>query len=170
MSSEANSPETIFTVAARHYVGTAARRTLAMWWWLAALVLGALAIAGTFNSRYIYLCLMVLFIVYPMLLSFTWLALAARPAMSWCMRPQHIESAPEGALRLCFHAYPAPESDEAAGEVLGSLEISAVELENSERHGAHTLTELHRPNEFGIKFVILPGDALNALSPSNQTA
>lgn len=79
-----------FSVAAAVYVKAVARRRLWGVIWLPALLLAAAAVVGCFDNRFWFLGLLLLFIVYPMALSLTWLSLAARPAMRWLLRPQEV--------------------------------------------------------------------------------
>lgn len=85
-----------FSVAASVYVRAVARRRLWGVVWLPCLLLAAAAIAGWFDSRFWFLGLLLLFIIYPMALSLTWLSLAARPAMRWLLRPQEVSFHPDG--------------------------------------------------------------------------
>ncbi len=63
----------IYSVAASAYVSAEARRCLAKWWWAVLVPPVALAIAGAYDIRFFYLCLMVSLIVYPMALSMMWM-------------------------------------------------------------------------------------------------
>lgn len=150
----------IFTVGAKPYVSTAARRLLATWWWLPTLLAAALLIAGTFDNRDLYLCLMLVFIVYPSAMSLSWLALAARPAMRWCPRPQHIESAPDGGITVVFHAYPT--ADKPVGDEVARLTVDAADLDEAERHGTLLQVPLSKPNRLAINFLLIPAEAVYA--------
>ena len=94
-----------FSVCATAYVKVAARRRLWCIIPLPALALLACAVAGFADMRWWYVGLMLLFIVFPMVLSFTWIVMAAHPAMRWLLRPQCWTFSP-GAVEVDFFHFP----------------------------------------------------------------
>lgn len=158
----------IFTVGAGPYVSASARRLLARWWWIAAVPVLALAIAGTFDSRYLYLCLMLIFVIYPSALAMTWIALAGKTSMRWCPRPQHIEEN-KGETTLVFHKYePEGEGDDATRPELARLDIPAPALAEARRGNSLTTITLDRNNEFAIPFLLIPTEIYDSLSASKS--
>ena len=142
-----------FSVAAAVYVKAEARRRLWGVIWLPALLLAATAVAGYFDNRFWFLGLLLLFIVYPMVLSLTWLSLASRPAMRWLLRPQKVIFEP-GKTTVDFYGY-----DEDA-PVVASLSLSDGDITDVEQTGKY-VTVFLRENSFGIDFLLIPTEILS---------
>lgn len=144
----------LYTVPIAAYIKEEAGRRLAALWWIPAVAALALAIAGAFDSRYIYLCLMVVLIVYPMALSLCWLAIAARPEMSILTRPQHIDVLHDGMLRLCFHAFRSDSDDTPA--VLASIDLPASCIAQAERQRRFICVKPLGDNSLSLKYILIP--------------
>ena len=143
-----------FRVEAAVYVKTAARRRLWSVVWLPALLLAAAAVAGCFDSRFWFLGLLLLLIIYPMALSLTWLAYVARPEMRWLLRPQELTIDPDGAT-VGFYGY-----DEDA-PLESSLHLAQGDIREGESTGKYTAIFLTE-NSFGINFLLVPTEKLPA--------
>lgn len=101
-----------FSVSSAAYVKVAARRRMWRIIPIPALALLAAAAAGFADPRWWYVGLMLLFIVFPMVLSFTWMVMAAHPAMRWLLRPQQWTFTPD-AVEVNFFPFLPAESDKA---------------------------------------------------------
>ena len=154
MTAEATTETPRFSVGAAAYVKAAARRRLWRIIWLPAILLVAAAIAGAYDSRWWYVGLMLLFIVYPMVLSLTWLAMAAHPSMRWLLRPQQWSVSP-GGIDIVFFGY---DDDSPA---VGSLALDSSMLGTPEHHGPYwqidTPTHPHK-----IDFLLIPTELVPA--------
>lgn len=80
--------ECTFTPGAAPYASLLARRLLIRYLPGLLAVLCIPAIWAFFDSRMIYVCLITLFIIYPMIMSLAWLAAVAKPEVTLCSRPQ----------------------------------------------------------------------------------
>lgn len=143
-----------YTVPASAYIKAEVRKRLWRFWWLIAAVMLVPAIAGCYDSRYWYVLLMLLFIVQPMVLSFTWFALAAHKSMQWRLRPQETEVGQNG---LIVRFYPYDDPDAAAVDV---LEIPFDAIAALERQSGYLMVALTKPNKMNISFLLLPADII----------
>lgn len=93
----------IFTIGIHRYVRATTRRLILRHMWLPAAVLAALSAAGFNDSRFWYLALIILFIIYPMAVSMMWISLAAKPELTALSRPQRWSF---GSDSLTIDVYP----------------------------------------------------------------
>ncbi|MCM1066475.1 MAG: hypothetical protein NC418_02755 [Muribaculaceae bacterium] len=154
----------LYSVAISAYIKAEARHRLAGLWWIPAVAALSLAIAGTFDSRYLYLCLMVVLIVYPMVLSLSWLAIAARPCMSILTRPQHIEQLPDGNIKVCFHAFPTDSDGEEQPSVVASIVLTPGVMAEAERLRNYLCVTPGPVNELSLPRVLIPLEIADELS------
>ena len=141
-----------FSVPASVYVRAVARRRLWGVVWLPCLLLAAAAIAGCFDSRFWFLGLLLLFIIYPMALSLTWLSLAARPAMRWLLRPQEVSFHPDG-ITVEFYGY------EEDAPPAGTFRLTSDDIRETEQSGKYVTLFLNQ-NKFDIDFLLIPAENL----------
>lgn len=149
-----------YRVDASAYVRLEATALIGRVWWVAALAAIVLGVMGTADTRWWYLALMLVFVVYPMALSMAWIVLAGRPAMAWLARPQSIHTTPEGAATISFYRYDA-EADDAP---LDSLTIARSDISSVEYLQRYTRISL-RPNRFDIKTLLIPSAHMPASFP-----
>lgn len=99
-----------FSVSSADYVNVAARRRMWRFILLPALAILAAAAAGFTDPRWWYVGLILLFTVFPLVISVTWMVMAAHPAMRWLLRPQQWTFTPD-AVEVDFFRFPTVESD-----------------------------------------------------------
>lgn len=147
-----------FTVRATDYVNAVARRRLWSIAWLPALLIASAAIVGAYDTRFLYVALMLLFIVYPMVLSLTWLAMAAHSSMRWLLRPQTWTFGPDGNLTIVFYTWPSPDDDDkdaAEPEAVGQITLDAAALEEATpQRRFYCVPAPAKP--LGINFLLIP--------------
>lgn len=80
--------ECSFTPGAAVYASTLARRLLIRFLPALLAVICIPAVWAFFDIRMLYLCLMLIFIIYPMIMSMAWIAVVAKPHVAMCARPQ----------------------------------------------------------------------------------
>lgn len=117
-----------FSIPASAYVNAMARRRLTTWSWVAAVAVIAAGVAGFADSRYWYLGLMLLFIVYPMVLSFTWIAVAGRRDVALLTHPQ--EWLFDDTDGISVYLYPFECDDDT--QPVSSLKIPRDRIKNAE--------------------------------------
>jgi hypothetical protein len=98
---------TEFKIATGDYASLIARRWLAQWWWAFALPLFASIIASTSDTRFVYVSLILIFIIWPMALSFAWFNYMLKPSAIRAVRPC-VATFTDQAVTL---EYPAPKVD-----------------------------------------------------------
>lgn len=148
-----------FSVSASDYVNTRARQLAGRWWWLPALPVSALAILGFGDNRLWYLAMMVIFVIYPMILSLTWLKMAAEPSVQWLTRPQrwHV-----GQQSITIDFFPFECDDDT--EPLKTLSFTPADAESGGRLRRIDVA----PNDLNIRFLLIPDDELPpGYHPSN---
>ena len=145
-----------FTVGASEYVKTDARQRLSHWWWCIAVPVVALCIAGIVDSRYFYLALMLIFIVYPMLLSFAWLATAAHKTMPRLTRPQEWQFSAD-AFVVDF--YPFENTEDSIP--LKTIRISNNDITDIRRTGKYWQF-IVKAQVYDIKFLLIPAEYVPA--------
>lgn len=151
----------IFRVPSTEFVKVAAGRRLWSVAWLPGLLLLAAAIAGFADPRFWYLGLMLLFIIYPMVMSMAWFRMVGHRSMEVLLRPQSWTLDGEN-LTVRFHFY-HPDADGETPAVKESLVLPAVVLEDAESHRRFTVVPLP-DNRFKIDFLIIPADSYSALT------
>ena len=116
----------VFKVGASDYAAAQLRRLALRFVWLPAAILGACAAAGLLlaDSRWIFVCLILLFVVYPMLASLVWLSATASREASMLLRPQRWTVDSDGNVEITFYTFSWPEEEVAAG----SRRIDAADL------------------------------------------
>lgn len=154
-SGECSTP--VFSVGTSEYVRTEARGLLFRWCWVPALLVAAAAIAGFHDNRYWFLGLMLVFIVYPMAMSFTWLLLAGSKHMSRLCRPQSL-SVREGVWTINF--YPFEYDPETIPEPLHTTVFTDNDISEVECGGRYYRINLQRPAD-GIPFILIPATLLS---------
>lgn len=157
----------LFRVPAAEFVKATASRRLWSVAWIPAMLLIAAGIAGTADSRFWFLGLMLLFIVYPMAMSMAWFRLVGHPSMEYLLRPQTwlIDG---DSLIVRFHNY---HSDDEEGEptVKETIAFSSGILDEAETHRKFTLIPAPE-NKFRIQFLLIPaGHATALINPANAS-
>lgn len=145
-----------YTVPASAYVKAEARMRLWRYWWLVAVPSLVLAVVGAYDSRYWYLLLMLLFIVYPMAMSFAWMVLAAHKSMQWRLRPQEVENG-DDCLMVRFYPY-----DDAEADAIDVFVIPDDCLFTAERQSDYLRVALPQPNKLDMTFLLIPADRVPA--------
>ncbi|MBD5232549.1 MAG: hypothetical protein HDS65_00050 [Bacteroidales bacterium] len=145
-----------FTPGAERYVKAEAMRRLSRVWWLAALVIAATAVACCNDSRYFFLGLMLLFIVYPMAVSFMWMILAGNKAVVLFSRPQEWSFTDDGA-EVRFYPYKADEDTPP----VATVQIPFARIISTEDKGKWLLIRAKElPHNF--PFLLIPADSVPA--------
>lgn len=145
-----------FAVGASEYAKTDARQRLAHWWWCIALPVAALCIAGIGDNRYLYLALMLVFIAYPMVLSFAWLVITARKSMQLLTRPQQWHFS-ENGFSIAFYPF---ENDEESLPVR-TLAVSNSDIADTRRSGRYWQFVLKKRDD-DIHFLLIPAEYVPA--------
>ncbi len=131
-------PADRFTPGAAPYVRAEALRRISRLWWLPALALIVLVACGFSDTRFFFLALMLLFIVYPMVLSMMWITLAGNKALVLFSRPQEWTFSDE-AFEVRFFPYDA----DADTPPLSTLRVPYSEVTAVEDKGKHLLICAH---------------------------
>lgn len=150
----------IFRVPAAEFVKTTAMRRLWSIAWIPALLLLAAVIAGFADSRFWFLGLMLLFIVYPMAMSMAWFRLVGHPSMSLLLRPQSwiLDG---NTLAIRFHRYTSDDEGNNP-DVKETLTFPATILEEAETHSKFTIVPAPE-NMYKIQFLLIPANLMPAL-------
>ncbi|MDE6468428.1 MAG: hypothetical protein K2L28_05960 [Muribaculaceae bacterium] len=115
-----------FSVSVSAYVDAMALHRLMNWSWAVIIVVIAAGVAGFGDSRYWYLGLMLLLIVYHLALTFTWVAVARRDVVL-ITHPQ--EWLFDDADGITVYFYPFEGDDDAEPEA--SLHIPKENIKNA---------------------------------------
>ncbi len=142
-----------FTPGAAPYAKLATVRLLWRMAWLPAAAIVAAALAGFADSRYWYLGLMLVFIVYPGALSMVWISFAGKHAVATLSRPQEWEFGSD-ALTMRFYPF---ENDEDT-EPVSVLSVPYSALHSLERSGQWLVVE-SREGFQGFPFALIPADS-----------
>ncbi|MCH5221862.1 MAG: hypothetical protein J1F05_06010 [Muribaculaceae bacterium] len=141
-----------FTVGASEYAKAEALQYLSKLWWVLALIVLALGVSGCYDSRYWYLALMTSFVVYPLLMSFVWIAIVGRLSMQWLSRPQ-IWLFYEDNFTIDF--YPFDANSDAPYEPIKSININYAEIKNI-KHSNKYWMFIPSTHILGIRFLLIP--------------
>jgi hypothetical protein len=76
-----------YNMTASEYTSLTARRWLSAWWWAFALPLAATVVASFCDTRFIYVSLIIVFIIWPMALSVVWFRYALTDEAVRAIRP-----------------------------------------------------------------------------------
>lgn len=154
----------VFACPASLYVSRTARRHLYRLLVPALLVAVALAVGACFDSRYAYVLLMVLLVVYPMVLAFAWIALTGKESMVLVTRPQRwsLGSSPDEALTVEFFRFGCDPLD--PGEPVEKVTVAVSDIERSERRGGYHSIWTRSPR---VPLLLIPQSALEPLLPNN---
>jgi hypothetical protein len=76
-----------YNMTASEYTSLIARRWLSAWWWAFALPLAVTAVASFYDTRFIYVSLIIIFIIWPMALSIVWFRYALTDEAVRAIRP-----------------------------------------------------------------------------------
>lgn len=103
------SPHTYAKARARKYAGA----------WAVALVLPVIAavIAGFYDMRWWFVGLIVLFIIYPMVLTMAWFSLTGSPSMALLLRPQRCTFRRDRKVDIEFFHFDTEENPEPADRI-----------------------------------------------------
>lgn len=145
----------IYRIPASAYVRAEASRHLSRWWWALAIPVAGCAIAGIYDLRFLYLALMLSLVVYPMLLSLCWMALATKPWMQWVLRPQTYTNDASGNVCVAFLAHGADDSAIAA-DIKGRLVVDADTMAMAGLHKAYVCVPLGKDAPYNIPFLLIP--------------
>lgn len=129
------------------YVRGKAKRLLKRYLWLPALLTIVLIVASCFDIRFAYLLVMVLFVVYPMVLTFIWITITGQKHAVMATRPQRWtfgESA-ENALEVEYYRFDTDDSADAPAQAVDCKVYCADSIERIERSGSYTYVWLRHP-------------------------
>lgn len=157
----------IFRIPATEFVKVSASRRLWSVAWIPALLIIAAAIAGAADSRFWFLGLMFIFIVYPMAMSMAWFRLVGHPSMELLLRPQSW-TLDGDSLIVRFHNY-EPEEKECEPAVKETVVFPAGILDDAESHRKFTIIPVPE-NKYRIQFLLIPaGQAATLINPANAS-
>lgn len=145
-----------FSVSSADYVNVAARRRMWRFILLPALAILAAAAAGFTDPRWWYVGLILLFTVFPLVISVTWMVMAAHPAMRWLLRPQQWTFTPD-AVDVDFFRFPTVESDKSDDLPVEHLRIPLKDMTEADSVSTFRVFDLPaRPLK--IDFLLIPRD------------
>ena len=157
-----------FSVSSADYVKVAARRRMWRYILLPALAILAAAAAGFTDPRWWYVGLILLFTVFPLVLSVTWMVMAAHPAMRWLLRPQRWTFTPD-AVEVDFFRFPpavsdlsdksdrSDKSDPADALPVEHLRIPLKDMTEADSVSTYRVFDL-APRPLKIDFLLIPRD------------
>ncbi len=154
-----------FSVSSADYVKVAARRRMWRFILLPALAILAAAAAGFTDPRWWYVGLILLFTVFPLVISVTWMVMAAHPAMRWLLRPQQWTFTPD-AVEVDFFRFPpavsdmsdqSDESDPADALPVEHLRIPLKDMTEADSVSTYRVFDL-APRPLKIDFLLIPRD------------
>lgn len=152
----------VFTCPASLYVRHRARRRLLRLAAPGALPAAVLAVAACCDTRFVYVLLMALLIVYPMALAFAWIALTGSKSMTLATRPQRWTTGTSASEALAVEFYRFGCDPHRPGTPVEKVTVAASDIERSERRGGyHTIWTRNRR----VPLLLIPQSALQPLLP-----
>lgn len=119
---------TIFSCPAPLYARAMVRRFLARYAWVGVAAVVALGVAAIFDTRYVYVLLIVLMVAYPMVFSMIWITKTGSADFVRATRPQRWTFQPDGSAEIEFFRF--ADNDERHG---APIEVLTLKAENIER-------------------------------------
>lgn len=154
-----------FKVPAAAYANAAARHLFFKVLPALLAVIAILAVAAGFDTRWAYVLLIVLFVVYPMIMSLAWMVCAAAPEVSLCTRPQRWEfTARTLTVSLLSENSEYSENSENSRTVIHTITVRPADIAAIAVRGANTVLRLVPGDKNTVRFLIIP----TALIPEGQ--
>ncbi len=138
----------VFQVPAGRYASAEAFCRLKRAAWIPALFLAAALTAAVFDSRFIYVALILLFIIFPMGLTMGWLSIISKPVYIRRQRPQSWSLGDDGILMINYY--------DGENNVADREEIPLDSICDIETGKSHTILSLGQKRHEG--FLIVPTD------------
>ena len=137
-----------YKVAPGKYLGAIARRVLSRLWWLLIVPVG-LSVAGLFDSRFYFLALIVLMLIYPAVLTISLLSEALRPEVVRRAASRRISI--ERGLITIYHL----KSNDNDDDDLIFVPVETIEPKDYEDHGQ--ITQINFSHKI-YDFLLVPSD------------
>lgn len=114
----------VFRVSSSRYAAVEAKRWLARIGWIPAIAVLVALIAAMYDSRFLYVALMLVFVVYPMILTLAWLSLISRPLVIRRQQPQSWTIHCDGSVTV---SYFDPDGNQTGTEFIPHDAVSEVD-------------------------------------------
>lgn len=141
----------VFTVSPSAYMRELAFVWLGRWWGVLALPLAAATVWSFYDLRAVYIGLIMIFMVYPMVMSLVWFGYAFSPAALRAIAPKHLVLTPE-AITV--------EYDEGEGRntIHEPIRINVSDIRSVEIHKRHYTIVYDKSPECRL---LIPSDVLD---------
>lgn len=149
----------IFKLPATDYVKAVAGQLLFKWLPLLLAVIAILAVAAVYDLRWAYVLLITIFVVYPMLMSFAWIAVCASPDLLLCAHPQRWLFSSQTITVEFFPLNTSVDEDSedsAPAEPFASATVSTSGIASISTRGKNTIIRLAPDRSDKIRFLIIP--------------
>lgn len=92
--------------------------------WIPALGIVAALVASVSDARFLYVALMLVFVVYPMVMTFGWLSIVSRPSVIHRQRPQSWLLGADGSIGITYYD---AEKNAVGSEIIEPGEVGSVD-------------------------------------------
>jgi hypothetical protein len=147
-----------YSMTAGEYTTLVARRWLSAWWWAFALPLAVSAVAATSDTRFIYVSLIIIFILWPMALSVVWFRYALTDQAVRAIR-QCLATIDDEKFTFQYPAKVNPDDGSLIMKALPPITIKYADIKTIEQDGKFMVIILKSDSRIPA-LTIMPSSAL----------